>query len=277
MIGTLVIAANLEDLITLGIFLIFVVGGWIASALKKAEETRQARRAAERQSEGAAPLRRTGERTRLDEVVERRRRQLEEIAARRRGRTRPEGDGVAARSGAAGPTMEPGNLTAAERAARERAKQQYQARAEMLRRQREAAEREAAQRIEREQRQRERAAELARQAEEVKRQRELARQQRARQGQRSTRPISRRGNVATVRPAGASTEGGISGTRAPVEAAAISAPGGTTAKSAHAATKPIRLAGMRLGRQALRQALVMKEILDPPVALRDPYQEPWSR
>ncbi len=244
-IPTLAQRGDWVELVIYAIGTVIVVGGWIANQLRQMREEQQRRRKiagleAGRQAgrsdipdkSGVQPM------PTQDELARRRRQQLAELA-RRRG----EGDEAAPR--------EPAGLSPHEASQRQRAREAYERRAETLRRQRAEAERQA-----------ERDSEGAtRQQRDLRQRRERAQQtQRQRDLQRRMQDRTR---ISPPPPAAPP----IPTAPTPVlKRVAATAP--TPAAPARAAAFAAAIGPLNVN--ALRRAIILKEVLDRPVALREP-------
>jgi hypothetical protein len=233
------------ELVIYAVGLVIVVGGWVANQYRqmRAEQERRRKIAELEASEQRGPGR-PGDRgvqpmPTQDDLARRRRQQLAELA-RRRGEADEEVD-------------EPAGLSPHEALQRRRAREAYERRAESLRRQQTAAEREGqdAARIEQQREQHRR--ELAQQAH---RQRELQRQmQRRGRAEAPSRPAPAVAAPPAMAPARHAT---------PTEPA----PRRPQPPMPPVASTAFAVGAMDL--RALRRAIVLKEILDSPVALREP-------
>ncbi len=266
------------DLIGLAIAAVLMVGSGVANWLKQQREKSEAERRVREQREQVqlrTQLPREAPAT-LDDAASQRREQLRQLALQRQ-RQQAAGGGSMNAPMPAG--AEPTNLTMAERIARARAKEQYAQRAEALRRQREASASQAedpraSQRV---------AAERARQEARARAQLEAerAREERARRAREQAQRAEQEKRRQRREPA-------TRGPARPRERAAAAAPvarkslvGTIAAGSAAAHATPLAHAvqvgsvggGMTLDRAALRQAIILKEVLDRPLALRGPVQQ----
>lgn len=289
------LAFDWGELIGIGIILLVTFGSAVGSWLKKQAEAREAARRQERglmsphtlDEEGNPPAR-TDRVATMGDAASQRREQLRELA-RQRAQMHVGGQrGGAAVGGGRGPAGQPQNLTMAERIARARAQEEYARRADDLQAQAERARREA-----QVQQAQDEAVRRQRQAAREKMQREAAARQRAAQQQRaraqqqqqqaSARP--RRSQTqrpaAPIRQVGQAAAGGATAMpsaearrrqQAKPSAARRSSRRVTAAAPAEASLvagpSPLNLASM--ARQSLRDAFVLKEILDRPVGMREP-------
>jgi FtsZ-interacting cell division protein ZipA len=260
-----------SDIIVLVIGLIVVVGGWLFNALKRPQEQGQA---GLDQSGGGSG----NSRQRMDELAARRRQQLQELARQRREEL----------------GTQPTNLTMAEAAERAEARTVYERRAEALRRMRQQEAAAGGARLgegpspqAQAQAQQQRARELARQrAEQEARQRTLQRQQeterqrelaRVRQRQQAQR-LQQQQREQQQRQEQLRRSAQQRAQQLPEAAIVLEEVVASQRPSAYAqqprsggALVPI------LGNISLRQAIILKEILDPPVGLRqdgDPHAMP---
>lgn len=283
----------IEELVLGVIMVIVLVGSWVANRVKEQqEESAREQRGLRRGSSGEAKVD-------LDEVAAQRREQLRQMA---RQRMQQGGRGASASQGGAasgGGGQDLSSLSMAERIARARAAgrgesadqspdlrqsgwEDQQAEARRRAEQREQERRRREQEERREVQRRERAeAERRRQTEARRREREQQAQQRARQQrrqaqqrqarqQRQTQQVTARRQEAI---APITDEGGARQSRGQVSRATKPGPrvwGARTAggPSAH-------LMAMLHG-PGLRDAMVLKEILDRPIALREPANDPWA-
>lgn len=297
----LMLAIDWGALIWIGVVLFVTFGSAVGNWLKKQAEAREAARRREQAlmsphtlaGQGRSGSRRDG--ATPGDAASRRAEQLRELA---RQRTQMSTADSARAPGA----TQPRNLTMAERIARARAQEEYARRAAELQSQagrggqptpqqqaqQEAARRQrvaAAAKMQREQAARQRAAQQRARAQHPTPQPSPQRPQprpassqqsgarsRTSQTQRSASGSRRMATPAAAAPAkrapaaprrssgGSSNQGGAR--RAPRISSPVAAAGGAQAPSV------TRLAG--LSRQSLRQAFVLKEILDRPVAMREP-------
>ena len=255
----LILALDIMNIIIFSLAGIIIVGGWVAKAIKNVSG-----------SGGGGGSTSTGTRQRLDELAARRREQLQQLARQRRGQT----------------GSEPTNLSMAERIQRARAKGDYEKRAQRLRSQqaepartgemeaRVAAEREARASAQREAQVRQqrveehRRQELQRQAQlrEQKRRAQLRQQQQQRR-QRPT-PTSHK-TLRKLMP----SELGKGAREVDTEQHSLTGsdessrvhrhvPDAVMLVEHHAARR------IQFNARSLRQAIILKELLDPPVALR---------
>ncbi len=245
------------DLIGYLVVALVILGPWIAGLLKKAADADKKNKARleERQQGGGASQKR-----------------LDDLAARRRAELRAQAQ--ARQQGAAAPSggVDPSNLTMAERIARARAKAQYENRQTQIQQETppgREAESAARQRAEAEAAARRRAEQEA-QARQQEQRRAAERQDAQRRAERSARQkaeAARRQRVERSRRARESQR---------VQAAVTPRPAARSAKPQAIVLEPMtpidEAGGLVFDRQSLRQAIILKEVLDRPVALRDPTQ-----
>lgn len=249
--------------------------GWLAKTIA---ENKQRREAQDRITEGKASQG-GSQPSKVDELAARRRAQLQELARQRRGES----------AGAQDPSpmaREPGNLTINERDERGRAKAEYERRAAALRAQRAADQAPARppsaeeQRREGSQREAARTQVAQRQADQEQAEQEQRQQQQrraARAAQAKTRPTAS-GQLRDrhIQP----QESHLHTVESPVAAYPEPRQLGKMARQVTAKRKRkapatgggAALSAMLRGR-ALRQAFVLKEILDRPMALRNDEQQ----
>jgi len=254
-----------------GIGTIIVVGGWIANSLKQANQQRMiAQRRREQGQEGVevAVEQRSEALPSYDEIARRRR---EQLAALRRGRTAQPAQGREAPA-----EVGPSQLSVVQAAERQLAKAAYEQRAEQLRQQDEAQrlrrERESVEPRQQQQRESELALQRAEQARQVKQ------QQRTAARRSSPRPLAQpsapRRPVATparttLRSTLAERTVGIKGSSRTIGTLAVQS---EQPDKSQGQAGPVVLGAAALTRQSLRRAVILKEILSPPIGLRDPIQ-----
>lgn len=289
---TLAAGGDWIEVVVYGIGTVILVGGWIANQLKQLrEEQERRRRVATLEGGDAAPsARRPGDAQPMPtqaDLARRRREQLAALSRRRAGASEPDGREA---EGA-----DPVNLSPHEKTQRERAREAYERRARQLREQREEAaeEKQAARdRYERE---------LARrreQAERARRDRRLGQKARGEAqsgGQR--KPVTARATRTSSTSPTSSTQptsvppmqlsGGQADARAAARreaarreeakrsaAMAAARRARATVDAARSGAGPVVTAEAigRVDLATLQRAMVLKEVLDRPVALRDPLE-----
>lgn len=271
------------ELIGLAIALILMVGSGVVNWVRKQREETEARR---RQQEGReqrelrTQLPRSEVAPGAGDAVRARREQLRQLALQRQqqGGVPP----VAAPA-----PVEPTNLSMAERIARARAKEQYARRAEALRKQQAGGGRPAAPASRGGQsaaeRERAIAMERARREARARAEAEMAQAQRQRQLQQQAQHAqqeARRRAAAAARKSGAGPQPGTGVQREQRLRRLVSLPGvaGAAAEraagvsSARSAVRAPMGVSFGLDHRSIRQAIVFKEILDRPLALRGPEQ-----
>jgi len=251
----LVFGMDLGDVLYIAIFLIVVFGGWVTSMIKQLAARRQA----------AERARTSGPASRLDELAAKRRAQLRQMA----GRDVAEGTTSA--------SSEPENMTMAERIARARAKAQYEKRATDLRQQKTAqrqpqapAQTSPPQPVRSVPSTRHRPSSQPREELRVHRVEQVRRQQVQQQARKQSRPPV----GAAARPAP------VSASMLNVAAAHEPLDTGMSVVHRHVSDAPttevthcrmrrgMRLNISRMKQSDWRRAIVVKEILDSPLALR---------
>lgn len=250
----LVFGMDLGDVLYIAIFLIVVFGGWVTSMIKQLAARRQA----------AERARTSGPASRLDELAAKRRAQLRQMAGR----------DVAA--GTTSASSEPENMTMAERIARARAKAQYEKRASDLHQQKTAqrqpqasAQASPPQPVRSVPSTRQRPSSQPREELRVRRVEQVRRQQVQQQARKQSRPP-----VGVVRPAP------VSASMLNVAAAHEPLDTGMSVVHRHVSDAPttevthrrmrrrMRLNISRMKQSDWHRAIVVKEILDSPLALR---------
>jgi hypothetical protein len=243
------------ELVIYAIGTVIVVGGWIANQFREMRAEQQRRRKIAELEAGTDKT--AGQRPddaglhrmpTQDELARRRRQQLAELA-RRRG----EADGPS--------RAEPANLSPQEATQRQRAREAYERRAETLRRQRDEAEAQAQRQTQEAARRQRELAHRRELAEQAQRQRQLQRQMQGR-AQTQPPPSPPPASPAAARPAPPRQ----------LRPTDVAAPGRAPILQATAPTGD-DFSGADLGSldiHALRRAIVLKEILDRPIALRSP-------
>lgn len=250
----LVFGMDLGDVLYIAIFLIVVFGGWVTSMIKQLAARRQA----------AERARTSGPASRLDELAAKRRAQLRQMAGR----------DVAA--GTTSASSEPENMTMAERIARARAKAQYEKRAADLHQQKTAqrqpqasAQASPPQPVRSVPSTRHRPSSQPREELRVRRVEQVRRQQVQQQAQKQSRPP-----VGVVRPAPVSASMlNVAAAHEPLDTGmsvvhrnVSDAP--TTEVTHRGMRRRMRLNISRMKQSDWRRAIVVKEILDSPLALR---------
>lgn len=288
------------DWVGIAVFVVAVlltVGGWVMNAYKKFQESaelrRQQQQASMRAARGEMRIDGRADDDDLEEIkpagAMTSKERLDALAARRRAQMAQ----VRAQSGRPAATSQPDNLSAAQRAARDRAKQAYERRAELLARQRQAQQQAAQQNAQRQQ--------ASQQAKAQSTQARAAGQQSRAQPQQ----VSPQQQTAT-RQANAQALAAANRSRAMAESAR------EMAESAVAKTRRIKRGGQleveeikgrstindesleivktrqqqnaigagklrqALTGQSIRAAFVLKEVLDRPIALRQPEDKPGT-
>lgn len=269
-----------DTIIWIGIAVVVTAGSAIGNWMKQRAEREKAQQAADRRRHSAGS---TGKGD-LDDVAARRREQLRQMSQRQQSQARAGGV-----SGGAAGGGEPTNLTMAERIARARAKAQYEQRAEGLRDRgrsepaqtpRAEGESQAAADRRREQAQLE---QRRRQQQAQRRQREAAesraeQQQRAQQAQqRQRQQAAQRQKQLAQQRAAAQRRQRAESMRVAEEHGPIDA--GESVVQRHVPdaepvpvpelieVEPVSLS--KMNRASWRRAIILKEVLDRPVALRD--------
>lgn len=260
---------NWFDLIGPIIFIIIVIGGWIAKASKGNEST--TRKGSDNAEEAQA------RRQRLEQLANRRREELRELAAKRKQQ-----QGVAQQTQA---KARPDNLSVAEAERRERARQAYEQRAEELRRKR--AEIEHEKKFRQQQTQEARAEARAQQA--------RSRSNQPRQSQAQARTGGRSSSASTGRQSSPSrtsaspvqtgrtrSAAGRPTAVTPISQKAsiqdirdISSAGSVyhSSEEQEKAAAPVTTHQLLTGRN-LKEAFLLREIFDKPRALRDEIFKP---
>ena len=273
-------AVEWEKIVTAAVFVVIVFGSAIANLIKKWLETKEQNK---RQTQGGEHQ--SG--SRLDDLAARRREQLQAAA---RQRQQPSAQTRQARPGG----TDPANLSMAERIARARAQAQYNKRSQKLQQgtSPQAASSRAQDTAAQQMRQQQAAQQQARRAQEAAQQQARAQQQQARQQQaraqqqarqraapqppqRQAAPVPQRRRSRTSTPTLRQTRRmRISTTKhKPIDAGKSVVHRHVPEASPGAIAPHLLLAGERLDAKmlaphALRQAILLKEILDKPLALR---------
>ncbi len=257
---TLAASGDWIEIVIYGIGTVIVVGGWIANQMSqlRAEQERRRKIAELEGGQGPQAARHEAAAEPVPTQAELARRRREQLAALSRRRRSP---GHAASRGAA-PRTQPTNLSPAEMTQRQRAQEAYERRARELREQREQKEREqqaARGRYEQE---------LARRRQETEQTRR--RRQLQQQAQRSARPAPQPAPSRPPMPSALTPRRERPTDERLVGAGAREA--GTIENLRRAAQVPVIAAAhiRELDAAMLRRAIVLKEVLDQPVALRDP-------
>lgn len=257
------------DVIGIVVTLLIMFGAAIGNFLKQSREKREAiRRQQERREQtelrtqlprgeaSAAPAS-------LDDVAARRREQLRELARQRQQASSTPPTAPQRPQHAPAGSADPTNLTMAERVTRARAKAQYEQRAqemrsqqaEAARRQGEVAQRQrddTRQRTERDTRRQREARERATRAEEEARRRAAQRQ-----------PLAQPRREEQAAPA-VTAAVQLAAMERTADAAYRMQPGGTAPRARGAAA-----GALAFNATSLRQAFILKELLDPPLSMRD--------
>ncbi len=251
---TTTLAADLTDFIWIGIVVVSIVGSMIGNVLKQQKEKRD---------------REVGGSEELEEMAARRREQLRQ-ATRQRGQPQaqaPQTGGTA--------SGEPGNLTMAERIARARAKAQYQQRGQSSGRSAEQAQAQAQAQLQR--RQRMAQAQQQQQAQQQARQRAQQQARLRAQQQAQQRARQQRAQAHAQVQAKARQQGTLLHDQLPSQQQPASQPTRTVRSPRRVKPRPApvpasaiigRDTGRVLSHANLRQAVILKEILDKPLALR---------
>jgi len=238
------LAFILSDVVFYGMIAVFVVGPWIAKTLKKISEsqTPSSRSLGDRTFADSTP-----HKPNANELAAMRREKLQELARKRRS--------TIANPAAPASQTEPTNLTMAQRVERARAKAQYKKRAQALQQQRQASQQPQSAQTTAPQR-----------AQQLKLARKQAlAQQRAQALQRQQQPTaakpppSSKPRLAESKPRFTSLQ--AEHDQDTVHRHVPDAPVPAKKKETHHL--------QRFGASSLRQAIVLKEILDRPIALRD--------
>ena len=276
----------MEEIIIYAIATVILVGSWVANLLRKQHEERQA----QTRGGGDAGDPRTT-RQRLDELAAKRR---EELRAQAQARRERDDTNIATRRSASRqPDTQPQNLTMAERAERERARAQYEERARRLREQQQkAAQRQsrqgppqaarqaqqaqpsastargggAAAQVEAARRRAQRD-EAERQKAQIRARQEAAKRKADEEARRRARLRERRESATPVEQPPEAQRQRIQRRRDSSELFARHA----GAYTKHTATRHPKFPFVTA--RTLREAVVMREILDRPRAARDPIEE----
>lgn len=298
------------DYIGIAVFIIAVlltVGGWVMNAYKKFQESNETRRQTQqstnRAERGAMRIDGRGDDDE-DALVEIKaggmssKERLDALAAKRRAQMTQ----VRTQSGRPAATSQPDNLSAAQRAARDRAKQAYERRAELLARQRQAQEQAAQQNAQRQQ--------TSQQAKSQSTQARAAQQQSRSNPQQASHTISNQAASASPQQQTAARRAQAQAAAASNRSRAMAESAKELAASAVAKTRRIKRGGQlevekiqgratisddslevvntrkkqnplgaetlrgALSGQSIRAAFVLKEVLDRPIALREPEDQP---
>lgn len=252
--------AGLADWLPVIIIIVTVIASWVSTAMKEGGKKQRQRQRPRPTVDPNALQDETptmGRRLSVDEMAARRREQLQELARRRQ---RAMGQG------------QPTNLTAGQVEERTRAKATYEARAQELRRAAEAQARRQ-QELEQARIRREREAQARSQRERVRGQREAQRRAQLQAQQRAQAAQRQQAQAAAARRSRLGA-GVVQGVAHPTEDHDIGE--SVVHRQVSDAEMPVEvttvplLFGKPLNRLSLREAFVLKELLDKPVALRDP-------
>ncbi len=235
---------DIIEIITWGVFAVVMVGSWVLKGIKHQNEKRNSQQMSIRRSAEMPQMQTRA--VSSEELAAKRRRQLQELAQRRR----------AAKSGV-GPQptakKEPSNLTMGQRAERAKAQAQYRARAEALK-QKQAQEAALAQRKAK-----------AQQAQAQRQQQARAQSQRSRQIQQQRAKAAAAAQRRAALPSKQRSHKDAKRIEAEHRQGVVHRHVPDSTANAYA-EKTARAPGKRM--RSLREAVVFKEIIDPPLALR---------